>query len=273
MITIERLIEIEDEVKNTLFSAFQDIAKNNFENYIPFILDGEYDEVIGNNDKCGLSPYTIEYSLDNYKDENRLRFMCEFLNEFYNFSDKISIKYNSYRINIETMIYAHIWEAKPFLKNLYRLTMLLNGKEYEWKVKDTLFYVKANFINDHIIKQLSSIDSPLTYIFQNSYDNVLRNALAHNDYTIDSTHIEYINDRAKESEQKFFKKTITEWAECFIYSFNLSYWFMKIKEGMKRHLAGGMGNNYIEIKVFDRKGNPRKISVKYDSDSKSFRFV
>ena len=105
----------------------------------------------------GYIPYTIDYRIDDYNDTNRLTFLCDFLNKYYSFNMNENIEFDFYRINIETMIYTHIWESKPFLKNLYRLTSLLKGEEYKWKVKDELFYVRANFLQDHVITPLSDL--------------------------------------------------------------------------------------------------------------------
>lgn len=269
--TIDRFKEIEEEVKSVLATAFKNIASTNFENYIPFLLNGEYDEVIASNTKCGLSPYTIEYTIDGYKDQNRLSFMCDFLNKYYNYSDNSIIQYDSYRINIETMIYTHIWESKPFLKNLHRLAKLINEEEYVWSVKHNDIYIRPNFINNHIIKLLPNSDFKL--IIQNSYDNTLRNSLAHSDFLIDEENITFINDRAKGGNPKFFTKTLLEWNECFAYSFNLSYWFMIIKKNMRYRLAEGLQDNAIQLNVFNKAGNPAKFSIRYDKNTKSFYFV
>ena len=47
------------------------------------------------------------------------------------------------------MIYQHIWEAKLFIKMLYRMANLLCGKDYDWNVKIPI--KKTDFFQNQVI--------------------------------------------------------------------------------------------------------------------------
>ncbi len=118
MMNIEVYKEITEKIINTLNKILDNLAISNPENYILFLINGEFNEILNQRKDLGYIPYTIYYRIDDYNDTNRLTFLCDFLNKYYSFNMNENIEFDFYRINIETMIYTHIWESKPFLKNL-----------------------------------------------------------------------------------------------------------------------------------------------------------
>ena len=270
---IEVYKEITEKIINTLNKILDNLAISNPENYILFLINGEFNEILNQRKDLGYIPYTIDYRIDDYNDTNRLTFLCDFLNKYYSFNMNENIEFDFYRINIETMIYTHIWESKPFLKNLYRLTSLLKGEEYKWKVKDELFYVRANFLQDHIITPLSNIAYPISLIVTKGYERGLRNAFVHNDYSIDKERITYFNDRGKTIEERYLKMNISDWIICFVYFFSFSYWFSKIKMDRRRNLIKDFNSNKFWIKVPDSKGKIQKCLVATEDNGENFFFV
>jgi len=184
MITKVKFLEIENEVISKIENALYQLFVNYPEDYVLFMACGEYDEIIANNKELGLSPYTISgHNLDSYYDITRQKFLCEFLNRYYNFRDNKELQNDDYRMNIEFLIYTHIWEAKPFLKKLYRLANLICGKEYDWKIQITNFK-KYDFITKKIIDPFNNANCHLGQLITNTYNADLRNAIAHSDYQL-----------------------------------------------------------------------------------------
>ena len=77
-----------------------------------------------------------------------LKFLIKFLNDYYSFSeDQIMVADDHMRIITEMMIYTHIWESKPNLKKLYRLSGLVNQEKYVWDSSNIVpDYSKRDFI-------------------------------------------------------------------------------------------------------------------------------
>lgn len=270
---IDTYKEITENIINILNGVLDNLAISNPDDYILFLINGEFNETLSERKDLGYIPYTIDYRIDDYNDINRLTFLCDFLNKYYSFDTSQNLEFNSYRINIETMIYTHIWESKPFLKNLYRLTSLLKGKEYNWKVKDELLYIRSNFLHDHIITPLSEIESPISSIIEKGYKRELRNAFAHSDYSIEKKRISYFNARGTTIEEKYLEMDIPDWAIHFAYSFCLSYWFSKIKMDRRKNLTKDFNFNRFWIKTPDSKGKIVRRLVGTDDNGENFFFV
>ena len=95
----------------------------------------------------------------------------------------INDKELEYDINIQLMVYTHVWESDWLLKQLERIASILSGKGYVWKsCVDSCS--KSNFIKDHILKQLEG-HSNLYDLIGRIYSDTLRNDFAHSSYYID----------------------------------------------------------------------------------------
>lgn len=125
---------IEEEVVSALKEAFTFLKeKRSKDNYIIFLAEGEYR---GYFLESHLNPYTIDDKEGIFKDESRTDFLIQFMEMFCspNSGGNIPIGDNQSKRTIELMIYTHIWESKPFLKQLFRLAELCDGKSYPWEV-------------------------------------------------------------------------------------------------------------------------------------------
>lgn len=265
MITKERFIGIENEVISKIENALYQLFVNYPEDYVLFMACGEYDEIIANNKELGLSPYTISgYNLDNYYDITRQQFLCDFLNMYYNFADSNELLNDDYRINIEFLIYAHIWETKPFLKKLYRIANLLCGKEYDWKIQIPN-YKKSDFITKKIIAPFNNSNCDLGRLITNTYNADLRNAIAHSDYQLH----EYITFKSKTT---LYNITFDEWSIHFVYSFCFSYHFAKITNERRKRIFLDWGKNDFTIKMPFSDGTIKHACIQYDKERDVFAF-
>ena len=104
--------------------------------YILLLLRADFYEIINTSRNLDLSPYVIDNRADTYLDVSRQRFLNHYLSEYVikleeqRFDDLESLEYE---INIQMMMYAHIWESRLFLKTLERISFILSGKGYKWK--------------------------------------------------------------------------------------------------------------------------------------------
>ncbi len=272
MITVEKYSEIINEVTSIIENALYQLFIKNPEDYILFMVSGEYNTQIAQNKTLNLSPYTISgYNLDNYYDYSRLKFLCDFLNKhysFFSFFDSKKLIDDEYRMNIEFLIYTHIWEARTFLKKLFRFANLLNGEEYDWKIQVPK-YGKSVFIKDKIAKPLNNSGCLLGKIITNNYNSDLRNAIAHSDFQIDekAKRIEYRSPKA------LCNMSFDNWSIHFAYSASLSYYFTHIVNERRKSIIQDWGKNYFTIKMPFSDGSIKHVCIKYDVIKDDFDFI
>jgi hypothetical protein len=266
MITQEKFNAITEEVITSIENALSQLFSNYSEDYVLFMACGEYNEIIARNEALDVSPYTISgHNLDKYYDFTRQKFLCDFLNKYYDFTDETEIQNDEYRINIEFLIYTHIWEANPCLKKLYRLANLLCGKEYNWNVVIPI-YGKSKYIKDNIISPFNTANNPLGQIIANNYNTDLRNAIAHSDYQLDKT-ITY------KSKISICNMSLDDWSVHFVYSCCLFYHFIRIINERRKRIVFDWGKNEFTIKMPFSNGTVRHARIQYDKDRDDFEFV
>jgi len=267
MITAEIFFNITNEVKNLIDKALNQLFINYPEDYVLFLASGEYNELIAANKTLNLSPYTISgHNLDDYYDYTRQHFLCDFLNTYYSFADKQELQDDEYRINIELLIYTHIWEAKSFLKRLTRLANLLCGNEYDWKIEVPQI-AKSNFIKKKIIDKFNDAHYLLGNMITDNYNTDLRNAIAHSDYQIDQRMIRY------KSKIALLNIPFDDWSINFGYSICLSYYFSQIVKERRMRIIQDWGKNCFTIKMPFSDGTIKHTCIQYEENRDDFGFI
>jgi len=242
---------------------------NNSKDYVLLLASGEYDKIIAQNKTLNSSPYKISgHGKDYYYDYTRQRFLCDFLNTYYSFVNKKELQDDEYRINIEFLIYTHIWEAKSLLKKLYRLANLLCGNEYDWKITISQFR-KSDFINNKIINPFNIANCLLGKIIKDNYKTELRNAIAHSDYQID-IHNRRIRYKSKSGLNN---TSFDDWSIHFAYSFCLSYYFLNIINERRRRIIQDIGKNCFTIKMPFSDGTRKHVLIQYEADKDEFGYI
>lgn len=185
MITRADFAQIDKEVIESLEEAFDYLKTNCVDhNYILFLADGEYKQQYENS-YLKLNPFTIDNREDRYKDQSRLNFFIQFMKSSYSFPTSVNqTDDNEFRLTMELMIYTHIWESKPFLKQLYRLASLTVGKPYQWEVV-VPEKSKHKYIREEIRDNLKSKKLKLETVISKGFLTSLRNAFAHSEYQFD----------------------------------------------------------------------------------------
>ncbi len=268
MITLEKFNEIREEVIRLIDNALYQLFKNYSEEYILFMARGEYSEIIAQNKTLNLTPYTIcGHREDYYYDETREKFLCNFLNTHYTFLKTNIIENNFDRINIELMIYQHIWEAKLFIKMLYRMANLLCGKDYDWNVKIPI--KKTDFFQNQVITSFKNAKCKLGEIIEKCYNTDLRNAIAHSDYQLD----EHSKTNRYTSKTALCDISFDDWSEYFAYSFCLSYYLLKKVSERRHRIVFDWGKNAFTIKMPFSNGTIQHVCLTYDVERDDFNFV
>lgn len=171
------------------------------------------------------SNYSLDYTMDEHYDETRERFYLQYLNSKYKVS---GFDYRTddgfFCLNIELMIYCHIWESSLFLKTLRHITDILTDKEYDWDLELPITKIKP-FIKEIIIKPLLDIDDEFGKFLKKAYSPNLRNSFAHSLYNIDMERrkINLYVKRLDEEDEVSNVISLEDFQKRFLYSIHLCY--------------------------------------------------
>lgn len=273
MISKENFAKINLEVKTAVEELFSYVKKVcSSDKLFLFVANGEFDEVIGDSNS-GYNPHTIDHMLDEYRDETRLKFLIAFIKTFYSFpSGAVAVEDDEYRINLELMIYTHIWESKPFLKQLFRLAQLAQDKSYPWKVIIPEMS-KHTFIRKELRDSLLDIGLNYPKIISKGFHSSLRNAFAHSDFSISTdSSIIFLHSDKKLADWELPNISFDDWTEKFAYSFLLSYYVLTEKQKHRKLVILENGSNDFGIPLPLGKNGSRYVKITHYSDQDIFRF-
>jgi len=148
----------------------------------------------------------------------------EFLIDFMNSSDESEIYKNvktdeekerleRYSLNIELMIYSHLWETEWGLSSLKHLTNFVEGIKYDWRLKIP-WQDKWSFITKEIKQVFEKHNLDIANLLKETYHSQLRNAFAHGQYGLSWKVIQLYNFKGKTYEMPAI--TFEDWEERFI---------------------------------------------------------
>lgn len=120
-------------IDNAIEEALDFIQSKNPTAYI--LLLGRADKISGLKKRVGTD-CVIDYQLDRYYDETRTTFYVKYLKrnysrELYSYDSSEGI----YNLNLEIMMYSHVWASSSFFKIIYRMASIVKDGEYNWDVK------------------------------------------------------------------------------------------------------------------------------------------
>lgn len=261
MITLTEFKGIEFEVKQAIYHAFVKAQSN--QDYYLILCGARYAEILGN---TSMNKYIIDYRLDHYYEESRLRTLVDYLNAQYNFPKIENTSDSKFSLTLELMSYTHLWESKPFLKQLENITLLCEGQDYNWDV-NVPDYPKHPFIIS-IKERLNAVGLDLGQIIGKSFHSSLRNAFAHSEYNFNSSNrkIELLNYRVSDVKWALKEVTYDEWTVRFCYSFLLNYFIIEKIEEEKDKLDGQI----VKTRLKDKDGNYYPGEIKYDKKRNGF---
>lgn len=269
MITRTRFREIDNEVKLLIRKTLDDIRVNNFDDYILYIADGDYNDDFANHPK--FSPYVIDNRIDLYKDDTRINFLTRFMSTFYNFPYGVDeVSDDEYRIYMELMVYCHVWESKPYLRKLYRFALLANNENYEWKV-EVPEMSKHDFIRNNIRAKFTNSSNDLANTIRKGFHTSLRNAFAHSEFHILENIIHL--DTYKGQSWDIPEISFDDWSERFCYSILLCYYLLKESYNDRKNIIAVTGTDRFKIKLPSKDGlSLREVNILYHTDQNGFSF-
>lgn len=202
---------VQYEVREAIEEAFDAICKSDYIAFILFIGRAEIQR--------GLKVHTgtdcvMEYKLDIYHDETRTDYYLDYMRrnysrEGYNYEGPGCVN----DMTTELTIYSHLWESSYFMKSLFRIAAIIQGKGYLWENVLPMRDVHKHFF-DNVIVPLKESGLKLGTIIEKGYKPSIRNAFAHSLYTVDATsRTLYI--RPKSGCERF---TFEAFQEKFLYS-------------------------------------------------------
>lgn len=176
------LFELRENIADAIDEAYILMASKHYTEYILFI--GRGDTVNGLKSQVGTD-CVIDYSMDTYYDKTRTNFYLHYLNRNYR---KDGFCYQGEQgiddLNIELMIYCHLWDSSYFVKSLCRMASIVSDNGYLWCL-EIPWRKKDKFMKDRIIDPLKNCGLKIGDIVEACYDASVRNAFAHSLYTID----------------------------------------------------------------------------------------
>lgn len=262
MITYTEFSKIDEYVKESVTEVFEFLKKKSMY-YILFLANGEYKP-----DKFGstveLNPYMIDSREDEYKDEARYKFLIEFMKLFYSFPNKTDVDDSEFRIHMELMVYTHIWESKPFLKQLFRIANLIDNKQYPWEV-NIPENSKHEFIRFQIRDVLKKHQLKLAEVISNGFHTSLRNAFAHSEYYFNNFNKKIFLDTYKGKSWDIPEISYDDWAKRFAHSVLLSYHFYSTMHNTRKSLSVDYSTNQFVIILPKDINRFQAVYISYDS--------
>ena len=241
------LKEIQMEVSSVVDDLMLRLYHKSYNDYILFIVRGQ---IIPGLERVSSSHsnYSIDYSIDEFYDETREKFYIEYLNSKYTREGfDYSAEDGFFCLNLELMIYCHIWESSLFLKSLRHIADLLTNKEYDWKLELPDMNIKS-FIKDSIINPLVNVGDELGLLLKKAYSPNLRNSFAHSLFQIDMEQRKiYLFCKRFDKDDGVGKVvSFDEFQERFLYSITLCYNLRKSINAQRENAAQAHGKAITE---------------------------
>jgi hypothetical protein len=214
--------ETVDKLHKRINDAVEELFKLSIKNQetkddiICFLCNGQNNygyNMFGPGEKGITDQYQSEFLIDylNTSEENEI---LKIVN-----NDEDLKRFQRHSVNIELMIYTHIWETDRSLSNLKHLANFIEGIPYDWKLKIP-WKNKRIFITKNINEIFEKHNLDIANILNETYNNQLRNAFAHGQYgLLENTVIQLFNCSGKPNE--IHTITFAEWEERFIKTVDL----------------------------------------------------
>lgn len=272
MFTNKTIELLEPRIKTSIKQLFEFATKNqkNPNDIVLYLANAHFDKElqVGN-----LTGHLIGEGIRGWDDVYRREFIYDYLNS----GNKLSLegieqneadRLVKFSINLELMIYAHIWEIDMLLNDLRQLANLVSNKVYEWEshVPET---GKREFINefrDIFIEHNLDIGN----ILKETYHSQIRNAFAHGQYSLRIKDvITLLNYKNKDYEVRGLP--YNEWEVRFIKTCLLFHELLN----QKRTLLEYYGKNYPTLSIWmptEKQNEFKRIVLHWHEYSKRYIF-
>lgn len=129
--------------------------------------------------------------------------------------------HKKYTVNLELMIYTHLWEAERSLRMLRQLANIVSGNAYDWNI-EIPWMSKHDFIRNQIKQVFLDHKLDVGNVIQESYNSQLRNAFAHVNYSFHETNFIKLNNYTGKSWE-LEAVSFDDWEDRFLKSALLHY--------------------------------------------------
>lgn len=266
MIRKNEFRKIKNEVIHAVDEAFEFAKKNEkkLNDFILFLANGHFMESLVGTQH---NPYTIDYRGDEMNDKLRLNVLLEYIRHSYNFNAE-NTQDSQFSLSIELMIYTHLWESKPYLKILKKLSDLCDKQNYDWNV-EVPDMGKHEFIRDIIRERFKKQNLKIHEIITNGFHTSLRNAFAHSEYVLSLNEPKFHLLNYKGSSWELKDISFDDWTRRFCYTFLLGY---HIQEKIHIEKEGLISGSSYFIQHKDKEGGDRENEIIYNRERNSFSF-
>ena len=223
-----------------------------------------------------ITPYLIGPNHEGYSEQDHYNFIHNYRTQaiygkpYSEYLDEV--KYSSERskeideleskealsIQLEMLIYLKIWEGDMFIKKLYQLTNLSQGRPYDWhfSIAESSRDKKATGTREKIIRkkirdQLKTEYPSLYRSIKNAYLTQVRNSIAHSNYSFLGRTIQLNNRIETDPAAQLHFISFDTWNEMFhdtMTLYNQMIRFFKAVDGYYISLAK-QNNLEFEIRI------------------------
>lgn len=260
--TLERFAELEKEVKTIICQTLVAMKEKSPSDFVLLLARADYHEWL-DRDNLDLTPYIIEDERGFMMDITRQTFLVKYVNGYIDrlrTNKEESDEDREYELNIQMMLYSHIWESELFLKQLERIALVLNGKDYLWERRFDDKLKRGQYIKDCILDRFENTDNDMYTLLISCYSKNLRNDFAHSTYNIQMDSKTIYSHHNGLFAGKPIK--ICDWEEMFLKSVMLSYHLNDILIKVRDAFIETFGVKPIAIRL-PKKGQKGKFLNAY----------
>ncbi len=172
----------------------------------------------------GYSPYIMGLGFEGFSERTHYEFIDTYRknNLIKDQSILVSNSIEELSIQIEMLIYLKIWECDLFIKKIYQIVQLLNGKAYDWNFTIAKYNndksatgTRQKIIREKIRDNIKSHLPILHESFKSAYNPQIRNAIAHSQYYFLERSIGFNNFDHKNKYSNLNRITFEDWSEIF----------------------------------------------------------
>jgi hypothetical protein len=219
MLNLDYIKSIRPRIEEAVVNLFDRARENeyNLNDFILFLCNGHIDHDLARS--SDRHKYVVGPGLKGLHDENRIEFFVEYLNAETNrdlseVEDEEKVKrIRRFTIQVELMIYTHLWENEMSLKDLKQLVNLAKGEKYDWE-NEIPEQGKYDFITDEIRSPLLDMDLDVGDLISECYRSQIRNAFAHGQCALTKfEHVVLHNYKGKDYQEQ--RVSFDRWEKVF----------------------------------------------------------
>lgn len=174
---------------------------------------------------------------------------------------------------LELIIYLKLWESNRILERLYKLTQLCLGQKYDWYYTITKDDKRQKIIREDIRDKIRAVCPKFYQLIKDIYLSQIRNAVAHSQFFIVGTGINFLNYDPKNHAPLNYLN-IEDWEERFhllalmyneyIRCLNVNK-YLYTRKARNKHFG-------LEIVIEKKDGTKQTTWYKYLSDKKRWQW-